>query len=91
MHSVLWSLQQVEIGLQFVTGSMDLSEVYCDDFKVVAMQYLSSLGGFWFDFITSLPWSFNDLYAYQVCTCSVRGEIEIARDCRFERIEISSE
>jgi hypothetical protein len=45
---------------------MDISEVYSDNIRVIAMQYLSSLGGFWFDFATSLPWSLNDLYAYQV-------------------------
>jgi hypothetical protein len=56
----------VEIVLQFFTGSMDLSETYCDDFKVIAAKYVSSLGGFWFDVVTSIPWSFNDLYAYQV-------------------------
>jgi hypothetical protein len=48
---------------------MDVSEKYCDDFQVIATQYLSSLGGFWFDFVTSLPWAFNDLYTYQVFAC----------------------
>jgi hypothetical protein len=61
--SIRW---QVEIVLQFFTGSLDISEVYCDEFSVVAAKYLSSISGFWFDFVTSLPWSFNDLYAYQV-------------------------
>ncbi len=60
------TMQQTEIVLQFFTGSLDISETYCDNMKLVAMQYLSSLGGFWFDFATSLPWAFNDLYAYQV-------------------------
>ena len=59
-------IPQFEIALQFVTGSMDLSETYCDDFKVISAKYLSSLSGFWFDTLTSIPWSFNDLYAYQV-------------------------
>ncbi len=58
--------KKIEIILQFFTGSMDISETYCDDIQVVAIQYLSSFGGFWFDFATSLPWAFNDLYAYQV-------------------------
>jgi hypothetical protein len=57
---------QAEIIVQFCTGSLDISETYCDDFRYVATKYLSSFGGFWFDFTTSLPWSFNDLYAYQV-------------------------
>ena len=63
--------QKVEIVLQFFTGSMDMAETYCDSFKLIAMQYLSSLGGFWFDFATSLPWAFNDLYAYQVLASPV--------------------
>jgi hypothetical protein len=63
--------QQVEIVLQFITGSMDISETYCDDIRIISSQYLSSLGGFWFDFATSLPWAFNDLYAYQVVFHSI--------------------
>jgi hypothetical protein len=59
-------MRKLEILLQFVTGSMDISETYCDNFKVIAFKYISSMSGFWFDFTTSLPWSFNDLYAYQV-------------------------
>ena len=64
--SVFLNQLQFEIFLQFVTGSMDLSETYCDDFKVISAKYLSSFSGFWFDTLTSVPWSFNDLYAYQV-------------------------
>lgn len=60
--------EQLEIVVQFCTGSLDVSETYCDDYRVIAVKYLSSLSGFWFDFATSLPWSFNDLYAYQVFT-----------------------
>jgi hypothetical protein len=59
-------LRQSEIVLQFCTGSLDISEKYCDDFRVISAQYLSSLSGFWFDLATSIPWSFNDLYVYQV-------------------------
>ncbi len=57
---------QLEIVIQFFTGSLDSSETYCDDYRVIAIKYLSSFSGFWFDFATSLPWAFNDLYAYQV-------------------------
>ena len=56
----------MEIVLQFLTGSLDMSETYCDDFSLIAAKYLLSISGFWFDFFTSLPWSFNDLYAYKV-------------------------
>jgi hypothetical protein len=57
---------KVEIALQFFTGSVDMSETYCDNFKVISAQYLASPSGFWFDIITSLPWSFNDLFTYKV-------------------------
>ncbi len=59
-------LNQIEIALQFFTGSLDISETYCDDISIVAAKYMSSMSGFGFDFLTSLPWSFNDLYAYEV-------------------------
>ena len=57
--------EQIEIALQFFTGSLDISEIYCDDFRVIGAKYLSTPNGFCFDIITSLPWSFNDLYVYQ--------------------------
>jgi hypothetical protein len=63
---LLLVIKKAEIVLQFFTGYVDFSETYCDNIRVVALQYLSSFGGFWFDFATSLPWAFNDLYAYQV-------------------------
>jgi hypothetical protein len=50
---------------------MDISEKYCDDFRVISAKYLSSFGGFWFDVVTSIPWSFNDLYAYQVVNAAL--------------------
>ena len=56
----------MEIVVQFCTGSLDVSETYCDNFRLIAAKYVSSIGGFGFDFVTSIPWSFNDLYAYQV-------------------------
>ena len=57
---------QIEIVFPFLTGTLDASHTYCDDFQAIAKKYLTSLSGFWFDFLTSLPWSFNDLYSYQV-------------------------
>jgi hypothetical protein len=61
---------QVEIVLQFLTGYVDISETYCDDFRSIGAKYLSSPSGFCFDFVTSLPWSFNDYFTYKVlCNC----------------------
>ena len=58
--------RQAEIILQFITGSLDMSETYCDEFRLIAFKYLSSPSGFCFDFATSLPWSLNDYYVYTV-------------------------
>jgi hypothetical protein len=45
---------------------VDISETYCDDYRIIGARYLLSPNGFGFDLVTSLPWSFNDLYAYKV-------------------------
>jgi hypothetical protein len=47
-------------------GKLDVSDTYCDSIKEVAVSYITSLTGFWFDLLTSLPWSINDLYSLQV-------------------------
>ena len=60
-----WRLQ-MEVVLNFLTGSLDMSETYCDDFRLIAARYIAAPHGFWFDCATSLPWSLNDLLAYQV-------------------------
>ena len=57
---------QFEVFVQFFMGSLDASDRYCDDLRIIAIKYCTSFTGFWFDFVTSLPWSFNDLYSYQV-------------------------
>ncbi len=63
----------MEVVFNFLTGSLDMSETYCDDFRLIAAKYIAAPSGFWFDVATSLPWSLNDLVAYQVsdmvCTC----------------------
>jgi hypothetical protein len=74
---------QVEIVLQFFTGSVDLSEKYCDNIRVISAVYLSSLSGFWFDCVTSIPWSFNDLYSYQVVFFVIHLHILVVLNCVF--------
>ena len=39
---------------------------YCDDIKVVAVGNILSPSGFWFDAVTSIPFSYMDLYFHQV-------------------------
>ncbi len=57
---------QFEVIIQFFMGTLDASDRYCDNLRVIAFKYCASFTGFWFDFVTSLPWSFNDLYSYEV-------------------------
>ncbi len=47
-------------------GTLDVSDIYCDDIYMIAYKYFTRPTGFWFDFVTSLPWSYNDLYVFQV-------------------------
>ena len=56
----------MEVVVPFFMGKLDVSDTYCDDIREIARNYVTSLTGFWFDFLTSLPWSFNDLYTLQV-------------------------
>jgi hypothetical protein len=43
---------------------MDMN--YIDDFAWIVKKNLFSLTGFWFDCVTSIPWSCFDLYEYLV-------------------------
>ncbi len=36
---------------------------YVDDWQCVAKRNLQALSGFWFDAVTSIPWSFLDLHS----------------------------
>jgi hypothetical protein len=57
---------QFEVFCQFFIGSFDQNGAYVDTFGVIAKQYLLSPSSFGFDFATSLPWSYTDLYTYKV-------------------------
>ena len=56
---------QFEVFCQFVIGVFDKNGVYVDDFGTVARKYLLTATSFTFDFVTSLPWSYMDIYSYQ--------------------------
>jgi hypothetical protein len=57
---------QVEVFVQFFVGIYDHELEYVDDWRRVALAYLKSVFGFWFDSVTSIPWSFMDLHFYMV-------------------------
>ena len=61
--------RQVEALLRFGVGSYLANQEYEDDFRVIALGNLTSLSGFWFDCITSIPWSWLDLQIYTVPMC----------------------
>jgi hypothetical protein len=60
-----WFLQ-VEAFTQFFLGYYEEDMTYCDDFIVLLKRNLSSVAGFWFDSVTSIPWSYMDLHFYLV-------------------------
>lgn len=51
---------------QFFIAYYDDNGSYVDDITEVAKRYGLSITSFWFDLATSLPWSYLDLYVYQV-------------------------
>jgi hypothetical protein len=59
-------IPQAEVVIQFMMGTLNISDTYCDDAGKIAYKYVTAPAGFWLDVITSLPWSFNDLYSSQV-------------------------
>ncbi len=57
---------QLDVILQFLTGCfVEHNTEYVDSYSRIALRNLTSLKGFWFDCVTSMPWSFMDYYAYQ--------------------------
>jgi hypothetical protein len=54
----------MDVVFQFLTGCY-VEPDYLDDFSRIATRNLSSVSGFWFDCVTSMPWSYMDYNAYQ--------------------------
>ena len=52
--------------LQFFTGTFEESPSLLSDLRRAAKRNFSSLGGFWFDCLTSTPWNYLDYQAYKV-------------------------
>lgn len=57
---------QLEVASQFFIGHFDNSETYFDDMKMIMIRNFTSISGFWFDLVTSIPWSYLDVNAYKV-------------------------
>jgi hypothetical protein len=69
---------QFEVACQFVMGTYDSTETYCDNIRAIITAYLTSVSGFWFDCTTSVPWSYIDMVVYQVW---VMAQSESCRVC----------
>ncbi len=57
---------QIEVFVFFVTGKFDKNEIYHDNILYIVWERLRSPGEFWFDAVTSIPWSFLDFLSYLV-------------------------
>jgi hypothetical protein len=57
---------QFEVFIQFFVGVFDERLGYIDDPKEIAMRNLTSFTSFWFDCVTSIPWSYIDMHQYLV-------------------------
>ncbi len=53
--------------IQFFLGTYDMDMNYIDDFAWIVKKNLFSINGFWFDCMTSIPWSCFDLVEFMVC------------------------
>ena len=56
---------QFEILVQFFIGYFDSNGAYVDDIFSAMARYGLSVNNFGFDFVSSLPWSLLDYWAYQ--------------------------
>jgi hypothetical protein len=56
----------VEAFTQFFLGYYTHDMTYQDDFVTSVKRNLLSVTGFWFDCVTSIPWSYMDMHFYLV-------------------------
>ena len=56
----------MEAFSQFFLGYFNADMTYQDDLRVSVLRNLSSVSGFWFDCVTSIPWSYLDMHFYLV-------------------------
>ncbi len=56
----------MEAFVQFFLGRYSEDLTYEDDLLVSLQRNLTSVSGFWFDCVTSIPWSYMDLHQYLV-------------------------
>ena len=70
---------------QFVLGVYD-NGGYIDSFSVIAWRSVTSVTGFWFDCVTSIPWSCIDLHLYLVRHC---GALCTASGCTQMHLSLS--
>ncbi len=62
----------MEAFTRFFVGAYRVDLTYDDDMASICQQNLISPTGFWFDCVTSIPWSFMDLRVYLVSPALLR-------------------
>ena len=55
---------QLEVIIRFFVG-VSINGRYCDSLRTIGWVYVSSIRGFWFDAVTSIPLSWVDYVFYQ--------------------------
>ncbi len=65
-------LPQMDVVVQFLMGCF-VDPDYVDSYSRIALRNLTSFSGFWFDCVTSMPWSYMDFSAYQARAARGRG------------------
>jgi len=56
-----------DVFCQFFIGTFDDSTSFLGDLLLAARRNFTSVGGFWFDLVTSMPWSYLDYNSYLEC------------------------
>uniref|UniRef100_A0A7S0MT42 Ion transport domain-containing protein n=1 Tax=Cryptomonas curvata TaxID=233186 RepID=A0A7S0MT42_9CRYP len=59
---------------------------YRDDFIISLKRNLSSITGFWFDCVTSIPWSYMDLHFYLACIAEQGAVVPTNSNARVIRV-----
>jgi len=76
----------VEAFTQFFLGYYEEDMTYQDDLIVLLKRNLSSLTGFWFDCVTSIPWSYIDLHFYLECVADQSAVATTNSNARVIRV-----
>jgi len=72
--------------LPFLVGYYTSEHEYIDEWRVVAAHVSMSFSSFWFDCVTSIPWSWIDLQVFLTCASQVSGTSGDSRVVRAAKV-----